>query len=140
MNNNCIFCKIIAGEAPSVKIFENESHIAILDLFPVSQGHTLLIPKQHHVNIFDSPDDISGNTYSILVKVANALKQATGCDGMNIVQNNEACAGQIVFHSHIHLIPRYEDDNIKIAIASKERADDERQKKLAEKIKAAFVK
>ncbi|MDR0454131.1 MAG: HIT family protein [Deferribacteraceae bacterium] len=134
----CIFCKIITGEMPSAKIYEDENQIAFLDIFPASVGHTLLVPKQHHINLFDAPKGCAEKVYPALSLIANALRAATGCAGLNIVQNNEEAAGQAVFHSHIHLIPRYKNDGIKVTAAGKDRADIAAITVLAEKIKTAL--
>jgi histidine triad (HIT) family protein len=132
---DCIFCGIAQGKLPSAKVYEDEFQLAFLDLFPVSKGHTLLIPKQHTRNLFDFDSETAQLVYPTLIKLAKAIKAATGCVGLNIVQNNEAVAGQIVFHSHIHLIPRYEDDGIHIAIASKAQATAEQLTALSAEIK-----
>ncbi len=134
----CIFCKIIKGEMPSAKIYEDEHQIAFLDLFPAARGHALLVPKKHHVNIFDAEKECGAAVYPALSRIARALRTATGCDGLNIVQNNEAAAGQVVFHSHIHLIPRYENDSIKVTVAGKERADNAALSEMADKIITAL--
>jgi len=107
---DCIFCKIIAGEIPSSKVYEDEDFIAFLDIQPNNFGHTLLVPKKHFVNVYDTSEEVGSKIYPLLTKISNAVKKATGCDGINIIQNNEADAGQVVFHSHIHIIPRYKDD------------------------------
>jgi histidine triad (HIT) family protein len=132
--DSCIFCKIIAGDLPCVKVYEDDFFIAFLDLFPSGAGHTLLVPKKHIVNIFDTKEEDGGNTYSILTRLAKAIKLSTNCDGLNIIQNNGEAAGQVVFHSHIHLIPRYTSDGIKPP-ARKPQADLEKLKEIGEKIK-----
>ena len=134
----CIFCKIINGEMPSAKIYEDENQIAFLDIFPASRGHTLLVPKKHHVNIFDVDEESAKPVYPALSVIAKALRAVTGCAGLNIVQNNEAAAGQVVFHSHVHLIPRYENDTIKVTVAGKEQADGAVLAEMAKKIRTAL--
>jgi histidine triad (HIT) family protein len=136
----CIFCKIAQGLIPSVKVFEDEQFIAILDIFPVTEGHTLLIPKEHHVNIFDVPDDLAQAVYPLLAKLARAVRSATGADGLNIVQNNGEVSGQAVFHSHIHLIPRYKDDNLRFVIPGKQQATEDALKKVSTDIINALIK
>ena len=135
---DCIFCKIAAGELPSSKIYEDDDFIAILDLFPVSKGHSLLIPKKHHVNIFDQPEEIGMKLYPLLAKLAHAVKAATGAEGLNIVQNNGAVAGQIVFHSHNHIIPRNEDDGFRMSADKKAKATDEYMADYVKKITMAL--
>jgi histidine triad (HIT) family protein len=137
---DCIFCKIVRGEIPSVRVFEDETFIAILDLFPVTEGHTLLIPKEHHVNIFDVPEDIAIAAYPLLAKLARAIRSATGADGLNLVQNNGEISGQAVFHSHIHLIPRYADDNLRFVIPGKEKAEQFALQKTATDIMNALIR
>ena len=115
MKEDCIFCKIANGIIPSATIYENSDFKVILDVSPASKGHTLILPKEHFDNIFDMDADTAGKLFSLAAAVARALKQATNCDGMNIVQNNGEIAGQTVFHFHMHLIPRYEGDQVTVS-------------------------
>lgn len=108
----CIFCKIANGEIPSATLYEDEEFRAILDVAPASRGHVLLLPKQHFANLYDIPDDTIQKSMLLAKKIAAAIKAELKCDGLNIVQNNEPAAGQTVFHFHIHLIPRYENDGV----------------------------
>lgn len=112
---DCIFCKIINGEIPCSKVYDDDMFIGFLDIRPIHKGHTLIVPKAHFENIFDTPADFASAVYPVIKKVAEAVKNATGCDAVNIVQNNGAEAGQEVFHSHLHIIPRYKDDGLKFA-------------------------
>ncbi|MDR2869806.1 MAG: HIT family protein [Deferribacteraceae bacterium] len=137
--DDCIFCKIIKGELPSAVIYEDDALIAFLDLFPVSRGHALLVPKKHYRNIFDADMETAALIYPTLSRLANAIRAATGCEGLNIIQNNEAVAMQMVFHSHVHLIPRYADDNIKLAVAGKQQASGDQLAEMAGKIKGAII-
>ncbi len=114
MKEDCIFCKIANGMISSTTIYENSDFKVILDVSPASKGHTLILPKEHFDNIFDMDADTAGKLFSLAAAVARALKQATNCDGMNIVQNNGEIAGQTVFHFHMHLIPRYEGDQVQV--------------------------
>ena len=112
---DCIFCKIINGDIPSVKVYEDEHVFAFMDIAPLTKGHTLLIPKQHVADLFDMPEDVARNLYASAPKIANALKAAFNPQGMNTVNNNGAFAGQTVFHYHLHLIPRYDEtDGLKV--------------------------
>jgi histidine triad (HIT) family protein len=131
----CIFCKIIKGEIPSYKLYEDDVFIAILDIRPVHFGHSLLIPKKHFVNIYDTPQDIGEKIYPVLTKLSIAIKKATNCDGLNVIQNNEEAGGQEVFHSHIHIIPRFKNDGIKFSHIHKSYENNEEMKKMAENIK-----
>ena len=92
-----IFEKIIDGEIPSYKVYEDEHVYSFLDVFPITKGHTLIIPKKHSRNIFDCDPETAANIGRVLPKIANAVKEAYGCDGVNIFQNNEEYAGQSVF-------------------------------------------
>ncbi|KAB8139025.1 HIT family protein [Gracilibacillus oryzae] len=107
LHNECIFCKIIAGDIPSAKVYEDDDVYAFLDIGQVTKGHTLIVPKKHTKNIYETDGDIAANLFSRVPKVANAIKEAFQPKGINILNNNEAPAGQSVFHLHIHLIPRY---------------------------------
>ncbi|BAU29094.1 histidine triad (HIT) family protein [Aneurinibacillus soli] len=104
---NCIFCKIIQGEIPSAKVFENDHVLAFLDISQVTKGHTLIIPKTHRQDIFELESDIAANLFRVVPEIANAVKKQTGADGVNILNNNGKTAGQTVFHYHMHIIPRY---------------------------------
>lgn len=110
MEQDCIFCKIIAGEIPSAKVYENEDVYAFLDISQVAKGHTLIVPKQHTQNLYDTPPEVAGKIFRIVPKIANALKKTYQPIGMNLLNNNEAPANQSVFHLHLHLIPKYEVD------------------------------
>ncbi|WP_026836392.1 HIT domain-containing protein [Limisalsivibrio acetivorans] len=133
-----IFSKIIKGEIPSSKVYEDEDFIAILDIMPTNLGHVLLIPKEYFENIFDAPESVGSKVYPLLSKLAKAMKEALNCDGINIVQNNGKAAGQEVFHAHIHLIPRYENDGIRFTPQHKEYDSTEHMQQTAEKIKSSI--
>ncbi|WP_462408913.1 HIT family protein [Neobacillus sp. Marseille-QA0830] len=105
--SDCIFCKIINGEIPSAKVYENEHVLAFLDISQVTKGHTLVIPKVHKENLFELTPEIAGQVYSAVPAIANALKQEFEPVALNTINNNGELAGQTVFHFHIHLIPRY---------------------------------
>jgi histidine triad (HIT) family protein len=107
---SCIFCKIVAGEISANKVYEDDETIAFLDIQPVNPGHTLVIPKDHFENIYTTPVMTWMRVQMTAQKVALAVKHATGADGINIHMNNEPAAGQVVPHTHIHIIPRYNDD------------------------------
>ncbi len=109
---NCIFCKIANGVIPSATIFENDDVRVIMDINPAAKGHAILLVKKHVANIFELDPDTAGRIFSVVPRVAAAIKKVTGCDGLNILQNNGTAAGQTVFHLHIHFIPRFENDKI----------------------------
>lgn len=106
----CIFCKIAAGEIPSKTLYEDEEFRVILDLGPATRGHALILPRNHYRNLFELPEDQAEKVIVLAKKMAQQMKEKLHCDGFNLVQNNEEVAGQTVFHFHMHLIPRYNDD------------------------------
>lgn len=111
---DCIFCKIANNEIPAAVIYENSDFRVILDVAPASRGHALIIPREHFKDIFDIDAMTAGKLFSLATEVARAMKSVLHCDGMNIVQNNGIIAGQTVFHFHLHLIPRYEGDEVNV--------------------------
>jgi len=112
--DNCIFCKIIKGEVPADKIYEDDKFLAFLDITPVNLGHTLLIPKEHHKDLFEIPDDTLCEIGPVIKKIAIAVKEGTKADAINIGMNNGPVAGQVVFHAHIHIMPRFSNDGYKL--------------------------
>lgn len=131
---DCLFCKIINGDIPSTKVYEDDYCYAFMDIMPLSKGHTLLIPKTHVANIFEMTEDIAKNLYAAAPKVANAIKAAFNPAGMNTLNNNGAAAGQTVFHYHLHFIPRYDDEGLQMTWETKQYAPEE-LKIVAEAIK-----
>lgn len=124
--DDCIFCKIAAGEIPSRKIYEDSDLIAIMDLNPTSKGHSLIIPKEHCTNIYDIDEDIAAKVMKTAKKLATKMIVALNCDGFNLLQNNGETAGQTMFHFHMHLIPRYKDaDNNMLKFTSVSFSDEE---------------
>jgi histidine triad (HIT) family protein len=109
-DDNCIFCKIAAGEIPSQTIYEDEDFRAILDLGPATKGHTLILPKEHAANLFELSDETAAKLTPLARKLGKQLVEKLGADGLNVIQNNGEVAGQTVMHYHLHLIPRYKDD------------------------------
>ncbi|ANU11635.1 HIT family protein [Planococcus antarcticus DSM 14505] len=134
---NCIFCKIIAGEIPSVKIYEDEHVFAFMDIMPLSKGHTLLIPKTHREFVYDMTPAEAANLFSVAPKIAKAINETFQPDGMNLLNNNGAKAGQSVFHFHLHFIPRYgQTDGFGAKWVTKEKEfTSERIQELAESVK-----
>ena len=112
--DDCIFCKIANGEIPSATVYEDDDFRAILDLGPAAKGHTLVIPKSHSDNLLSVEPDTAAKALKVISKTANAIKEALGCDGINVVQNNGEAAGQTVMHLHFHIIPRYKNDSVNI--------------------------
>lgn len=128
--DNCIFCKIAAGEIPSATIYEDDDFRVILDIEPASKGHVLMLPKEHYANLYELSDEVAAKALIVAKKVISKMTDIVGCDGYNVVQNNGEAAGQTVFHFHIHLIPRYKDDNVNITW---------KQGSLTEEIKAEIL-
>ncbi|MDP3130798.1 MAG: HIT family protein [Bacillota bacterium] len=110
---DCVVCRILNGEIPSYKVFENDDVLAILDISQATRGHTLIIAKKHYKNLYDIDAALAGNVFSVVPKIANAIKKAFNPIGMNVVVNTEKPL-QTVFHFHIHLIPRYPNDGVDI--------------------------
>ena len=109
---DCIFCKIVKGEIPSTKIYEDDEFYAFLDIKPINKGHTLIVPKLHCRNLLDFPKVQETDLMEFLKKVANAVTKGVGADGFNLGMNNEPAAGQVIFHAHFHIIPRFKDDKL----------------------------
>ncbi|SER85459.1 histidine triad (HIT) family protein [Gracilibacillus ureilyticus] len=107
VHNDCIFCKIIAGDIPSAKVYEDDHVYAFLDISQITKGHTLIISKTHSKDIYETDDETAAKLFSRVPKIARALKESFQPNGINILNNNEAPAGQSVFHLHLHIIPRY---------------------------------
>ncbi|CCZ05046.1 HIT family protein [Bovifimicola ammoniilytica] len=134
MKDDCIFCKIANGIIPSHTLYEDENFKVIFDLGPATKGHALILPKKHFDNIYEMDDETASKVFVLAKKMATAMTKAFDCDGFNVIQNNGECAGQSVFHFHMHLIPRYEGDNaIKMWKASE--TTDEKLAQLEEKVK-----
>ena len=119
MADRCIFCDIVAGKLPAYKVYEDDLFIAILDRFPVNPGHALLIPKFHAEDLFGLCEKEAPQIMPLAMKIAAKIKETLSPAGFNIMQNNGKAAGQAVFHYHMHIIPRYEGDGVKIHPRSK---------------------
>ncbi len=109
-NDNCIFCKIINGEIPSNTIYEDETFKVILDINPASKGHALILPKEHYANLYEIDEEVAAKAMKLAKKLATHMTDVLKCDGFNLLQNNGEVAGQTVYHFHLHLIPRYENE------------------------------
>lgn len=110
-DENCIFCKIANGEIPSRTLYEDDDFRVILDLNPATKGHALIMPKDHYQNLYQIDDGTAAKVLPLAKKMAVMMTKKLGCDGFNVLQNNNEIAGQTVFHFHVHLIPRYSSDN-----------------------------
>lgn len=110
MSNDCIFCKLIAGDIPSTRVYEDDDTLAFMDIGPVTKGHTLVIPKQHCNPITHTPDEVLQKVIVITKRIAAAQLAGLGAEGVNVTQANGALSGQMVPHLHFHVIPRRDDD------------------------------
>ena len=128
---DCLFCKIAAGEIPSATLYEDEDFRVILDIEPASKGHALILPKDHYTDLYELPDELAAKVFVLARKMVTALRDVLECDGYNVVQNNGEVAGQTVFHFHMHLIPRYKGDTVKIGW---------KQGKLTDEVKEEIIK
>lgn len=111
---DCIFCKIALGEIPATKIYEDEEFLAFLDIKPVQPGHTLVIPKKHYDNLLTTPREVVGRLYQVVHKLAPAVVTGAAAAGFNLGLNNGSVAGQIVYHTHVHIIPRTAQDGLEL--------------------------
>ena len=109
-DDSCIFCKLANGDIPTTTLYEDEDFRIIFDASPATVGHALILPKEHAADVFEITDELQAKAYVLAKKAAAVLVDVFGADGINILQNTGAAAGQSVFHFHIHLIPRYEND------------------------------
>lgn len=118
---NCIFCQIIDGQIPASKVYEDEKVLAFLDISQTTKGHTLVVPKKHARNTLEMSGEEAGELFSRVPAIARAIQKTTNAKGMNIIANNEEIAGQTVFHTHIHLVPRFDEtDGIGITYTANE--------------------
>lgn len=131
--SDCLFCKIVSGEIPSHKVYEDDKFLAFLDINPVNLGHTLVIPKDHYETLFDTPDGVLSEILPIAKKIARVVMEVTGAGGFNLNQNNYSVAGQVVDHLHFHIVPRFEDDGLELW-PGEQYEDDNKAEELAKKI------
>ena len=132
--DDCIFCKIANGEIPSATVYEDSVCRVILDVNPANKGHALIIPKEHFDNIYSIDAETAAKIFTIATEVAKAQKAELNPDGLNILQNNGEAAGQTVFHFHMHLIPRYKNDNVGLGWHMGELTEEDK-KEILEKLK-----
>jgi histidine triad (HIT) family protein len=116
MADDCIFCKIVAGELPSEIVQEDEHTIAIMDINPWTRGHALVIPRHHSRNLYEAPEEDLERASTAAKRLALRMRDRLGCDGVNLLNCCEAAAWQTVFHLHIHVIPRYDDDPLQLPV------------------------
>ena len=116
MADDCIFCKIVAGELPAERVQEDEHTVSFMDLNPWTRGHALVIPRRHSKNLYEVPDEDLGHTASAAKLLAERMRERLRCDGVNLLNACEPAAWQTVFHFHIHVIPRYVDDTLRLPV------------------------
>ncbi len=143
MPDNCIFCRIAAGELPAARLYEDEHVFSFLDIRPLRPGHALVIPKAHCSDLRDCPEEAAGPLLAAVARLAPALAQATGAEGFNLFNTNGAVAGQEVFHLHLHVLPRQTGDgfferSLSEAVGVAEMASPEELAALAERVRAAL--
>ena len=135
MDPDCIFCKLANGVFPTNFIYEDEDFKVILDANPATKGHSLILPKKHFKNILDADEEILKKALPLAKKLSNKLIEVLKCDGVNVLQNNNKAAGQVVFHLHVHLIPRYKDEKEHMLSWKPNKFSDEEMKSIAENLK-----
>lgn len=134
MGNDCLFCKIAGGEIESEKVYEDDSVIAFLDIFPAAPGHTLIIPKSHYDTINNTPDPVLAKLISVARTAARAITSAFNVDGVNLFQNNGEAAGQIIHHVHLHIVPRFLNDGLAVLKIEQKPYEGDQIKQVRQKI------
>lgn len=138
MKSDCVFCKIIEGQVPSERVYEDERTIAFMDIGPVVKGHTLVIPREHYDPITETPPEVLKDLVVVVQKVARALVKGLGADGINVSQANGRVAGQEVPHIHFHVIPRFSTDGHKWNWLPRRYDDPKEMVKYAQAIRGAM--
>ena len=138
MSESCIFCRLVRGEIPSTRIYEDEHVLAFLDIGPIIKGHTLVIPKAHHDPLTALPADLLARVMQVVQRVAAAQLSGLGADGVNVHQSNGAAAGQVVPHVHFHVIPRFADDGHRWNWAARKYDSPDEMKALAGRLAATL--
>lgn len=139
MNEDCIFCRIVKGELPAARVFEDEHVLAFMDIGPVVKGHVLVTPKTHHDPLMDTPDEVLARLVAAVKRVARAQVASLQCKGVSVIQSNGEPAGQVVPHIHFHVIPRYPDDGRARGLGQGEYDNNEEMGAYAEKIKQSLA-
>ena len=132
---NCVFCKIISGEIPSSKLYEDELVFAFLDIAPINYGHVLVIPKEHHTSVATVPENVAGRMMTVGTRLGVAAKRVLDLEGFNLHLAEGACAGQAVMHTHLHVIPRGVEDGFHWGWRQLKYESDASRDEIAEKIK-----
>ncbi len=134
-DEKCVFCRIAHKQASASLVYEDESVLAFLDIRPLNEGHTLIIPKEHYANVLDIPEELVAHVYRVAKRVALAVKEATRADGISIIQQNGKAADQDIFHLHVHVIPRFKGQKL-TRFRELAEADRERLNQVAARIKS----
>ena len=129
----CLFCEIIGGKTPAYFVYEDSTHVAIMDKYPIHRGHTLVIPRAHHEKIIDMTPQSVSELFTRVLPIARGVIEATNANGFNIGQNNGKAANQIIPHVHVHVIPRY--SQVRVAWPKRSIADEKELEELAAKIR-----
>ena len=138
MMKGCIFCKIVAGELSACKLYEDNLVLAFLDIAPINSGHLLVIPKEHHTSSAPIPEHVAGKMFHLGARLGTACKRALNMDGFNLHLADGTCAGQVVMHAHLHVIPRSAEDGFHWNWRQKQYRDDNERDEIAEKILQKF--
>ena len=136
MVEDCIFCRIVAGELPAHRVDEDEHTVAFMDLNPWTRGHALVVPRRHSRNLYDIEPEDFGHVGSAAQRLALRMRDRLGCDGVNLINSAEPAAWQTVFHFHMHVIPRYDDDPLSLPTRPRE-ADQDELGEVAEELRGA---
>ena len=118
MNTDCPFCNIASGKAAASIVHQDATVLVFMDLYPTNQGHTLVVPREHWENIYEIPEKVLADVFSVVKKVSIAVKKTVGAEGISLLQLNGRAAGQSVMHFHVHVIPRYRGDPISKTIGA----------------------
>lgn len=135
MSDKCVFCRIVAGEIPASKVYEDDAVLAFLDIAPINPGHILVIPKDHHYGVTTIPEPLAGRLLATAAKIGAALLRAAKADGFNLLLSNGTCAGQVVQHAHLHVIPRFPDDGVVLPARSVAYVSDQAKAELLAEIR-----
>jgi histidine triad (HIT) family protein len=113
-HEDCIFCKVLRGEIPSERVYEDEHAIGVMDINPWTRGHAVVFPRKHAANLFEIDDEELGHVAVAAKRLATTVRDRLDCDGVNLLQSNGRAAWQTIFHLHVHVIPRYDDDPLEL--------------------------
>ena len=137
---DCLFCKIVSGKVPAARVHEDAAHLAFLDLYPANKGHTLVIPKKHYAHFSQIHGQEVGSYIEFVQKIASAIKKSLKADGINVFLNEGKAAGQVIFHAHFHVLPRFQGDGLEFKANRLEYSDEEEKRAFARKISEAITR